>query len=89
VEQDARFENLRTQGGFLVSARQAGGRTAALEIRSTVGGTLRLVSPFGVVRARLADAAGPQILKPDAQGLIQLKTQPGQRWTFEAGSPGN
>ncbi len=81
--QDARFENLRTQGGFLVSARQAGGRIAALEIHSTVGGALRLVSPFGAVRVRSADGAQTHALQPDARGVIQLDTQPGQRWLFE------
>jgi hypothetical protein len=87
ADRDARFENLRTQGGFLVSARQTGGRIAALEVHSTVGGPLRLVSPFGVVRARRAGADESQNLPPDAQGLIQLDTQPGQRWSFEPAAP--
>jgi hypothetical protein len=81
--QDAQFENLRAQGGFLVSARQAGGRIAALEIHSTVGGTLRLVSPFGAVRVRSADGTPTRVLHPDARGVIQLDTQPSQRWFFE------
>lgn len=85
--QEARFENLRAQGGFLVSARHADGRTAALEIQSTVGGTLRLVSPSGAVRARLGDGAEPRVLQPDAQGVVQLDTQPGQRWSFTPATP--
>jgi hypothetical protein len=45
-EQDAIFTNLRAQGGFLVSAEQKAGKVTKLEITSTVGGTLRLLSPW-------------------------------------------
>ena len=45
-EQDAKFANLRAQGGFLVSAEQRGGRVVKLEIVSTVGGKLRLLNPW-------------------------------------------
>jgi hypothetical protein len=45
-EQDAKFTNLRAQGGFLVSAEQKDGKLAKLEITSTVGGTLRLLNPW-------------------------------------------
>ena len=45
-DQDARFTNLRAQGGFLVSAEQKGGKVTELEITSTVGGKLRLLEPW-------------------------------------------
>jgi len=45
-EQNAKFANLRAQGGFLVSAEQTDGIVTKLEITSTVGGTLRLLSPW-------------------------------------------
>jgi len=45
-EQDAKFTNLRAQGGFLVSAEQKNGEVTKLEITSTVGGTLRLLNPW-------------------------------------------
>lgn len=45
-EQDAKFSNLRAQGGFLVSAEQKDGELTKLEITSTVGGRLRLLSPW-------------------------------------------
>jgi hypothetical protein len=45
-EQDAKFTNLRAQGGFLVSAEQKDGKVTKLEITSTVGGTLRLLDPW-------------------------------------------
>ncbi len=45
-EQDAKFTNLRAQGGFLVSAVQKDGKVTKLEITSTVGGTLRVLNPW-------------------------------------------
>ncbi len=45
-ERDARFTDLRAQGGFLVSAEQKDGEVTKLEITSTVGGTLRLLNPW-------------------------------------------
>ena len=44
---DVSFDRLRAEGGFIVSASRAGGRTARVEVRSTVAGTLRLRDPFG------------------------------------------
>jgi len=44
-EKDAKFTNLRAQGGFLVTAEQKAGRVVKLEITSTVGGKLRLLDP--------------------------------------------
>ncbi len=40
------FERLRAQGGFVVSARRGGGRTAEVSITATVDGVLRLQDPF-------------------------------------------
>jgi len=45
-DKDAAFADLRAQGGFLVTAEQKGGKVLRLEIRSTVGGKLRLLSPW-------------------------------------------
>jgi hypothetical protein len=45
-EQDARFENLRAQGGFLVTAEQRAGKITRLRIVSTAAGTLRLLDPW-------------------------------------------
>lgn len=45
-DQDAAFSTLRTQGGFLVSAEQKAGKVVSVEIKSTVGGKLRILSPW-------------------------------------------
>lgn len=44
---DAAFENLRAEGGFLVSARRRGGTVAAVRIEATADGTMRLRDSFG------------------------------------------
>ena len=44
---DASFTRLRAKGAFLVSAEMKGGRVTRVEIESLVGGTLRLIDPFG------------------------------------------
>jgi hypothetical protein len=75
-EKDARFAGLRAQGGFLVSAEQREGRVAKLEITSTVGGKLRLVSPW------LAIAVDGRKLTPDSRGIVEFATSPGERLTF-------
>ena len=77
-EQDARFENLRAQGGFLVSAEQREGRVTKLEITSTAGGKLRLLSPWPAV------AVEGRALEPDAQGIVEIATKPGETSVFTA-----
>jgi len=44
---DVSFDRLRAEGGFVVSATRVAGRTARVEVRATVAGTLRLRDPFG------------------------------------------
>jgi len=45
-DKNASFTNLRAQGGFLVSAEQKDGKVVKLNIKSTVGGKLRLINPW-------------------------------------------
>jgi alpha-L-fucosidase 2 len=44
---DASFEELRAEGGFVVSAHRKLGATSDVRVRATVPGTLRLRDPFG------------------------------------------
>jgi hypothetical protein len=80
-EKDARFHNLRAQGGFLVSAEQTDGRVQQVVIESTVGGRLRLLSPWPKPLLESKAEAG-QPLRPDGEGIIELDTRPGQRLVF-------
>jgi hypothetical protein len=73
-DKDARFKNLRAQGGFLVSAEQKGGKVTLLEITPTVNGRLRLVDPWtgkisehAAVAGKTLSFAPQQVLKPDTQ----------------------
>ena len=71
---DASFETLRTQGGFLVSAEQKGGKVVRLEIRSTVGGRLRIKNPWpGQVVL-----SGSTPLTEDRDGIVTLQTSRGE-----------
>jgi alpha-L-fucosidase 2 len=44
---DCSFAGVRAEGAFLVSAAREGGRVRRVEVRSEVGGPLRLVNPWG------------------------------------------
>jgi hypothetical protein len=83
-EKSARFENLRAVGGFLVSAEQAGGEVRQVEVLSTVGGRLRLVSPWSSTAVKRSDSAAPVPLKPDGGGIIEIETKAGERMLFIA-----
>lgn len=43
---DVSFERLRAEGGYIVSAKRAGGHTMAVTITATADGILRLPNPF-------------------------------------------
>jgi hypothetical protein len=64
-EKDAKFTNLRAQGGFLVTAEQKAGNIVKLEITSTVGGKLRMLNPWtGKVDERETNPGEKLTLKP-------------------------
>jgi hypothetical protein len=46
---DAAFENLRAEGGFIVSARRVAGKTVSVIITATVDQSVQLTNPFGDV----------------------------------------
>ena len=74
--QNAQFHHLRTQGGFLVSAVQRDGKVIQLDVTSTAGGELRLLSPWPVVQAN------GKTLRPDTLGIISLSTRAGGSYSF-------
>jgi hypothetical protein len=81
---DARFRRLRTQGGFLVSSSFVDGKIDSVEVESTAGGPLRLVSPWPEVAVRSAAEMPARLLTPDAWGVVQVSTRPGDRLVFKA-----
>jgi hypothetical protein len=76
ADKDASFRNLRTQGGFLVTAEQRDGKITRLEIESTVGGKLRLLSPWPTLKV------AKRTLKTDKQGVVELATEAGDKFSF-------
>jgi len=78
---DARFQNLRAQGGFLVSAERKDGGIGEIQIVSTAGGELRLASPWPAIGIRRNEGS-TQSLRADQQGIVSCPTNPGERVTF-------
>jgi hypothetical protein len=76
-DKDAKFSGLRAQGGFVVSAEQKGGQVVRLEIESTVGGKLQLVSPWKTI------TADGKVLQQNGQGLVSLDTRKGETLIFK------
>lgn len=78
----ASFENLRAQGGFLVSASRTDEKITALQVTSTAGGPLRIALPW----------ENPQVQRPGADwvsvelvdGIAKLETTPGEVLSFRA-----
>ena len=75
-DKPARFFNLRAQGGFLVSASQSAGKVEQIAITSTVGGRLRLLSPWPTISVGREDTGHQIVLRPDARGVVELDTHP-------------
>jgi hypothetical protein len=79
-EHNARFTNLRAQGGFLVTAEQTGGEVARVEIVSTVGAELKILSPWPAVKVERT--RGKETLQPNADGILKIDTTSGERIVF-------
>ena len=80
-DKPASFENLRTQGGFLVSAKQdKNGNIAPIKITSTAGGTLRIKNPWKTIKA--TKNGKPALLKIDKKRIATIKTKPKDQITL-------
>jgi hypothetical protein len=64
-DKDARFTDLRAQGGFLVSAEQKDGKVTKLEITSTAGGKLRWLDPWSRKVLERKTQSGEKLLLPE------------------------
>jgi len=81
-DETAACTNLRTQGGFLVSAKSEAGNVKTLKIESLYGRPLRLASPWPSIQARVAGKGTFQPIEKDVRGIVELNTQPGEVWEF-------
>ncbi len=70
--QNARFDKLRAQGGFIVSSEFTNGRVTSATIESTAGRELCLLSPWKTIHVNGTKAD----IGPD--GLLTMTTKPGE-----------
>ena len=80
-DKPAEFRNLRAQGGFLVSAETTGGGVTGVEVTSTVGGSLRLLSAWEKVS--LGRRSGSEQVELQEDGVVLVETEVGERVTFQ------
>ncbi len=85
LDQPAWFRQLRAQGGFLVSGACENGQMGAITIQSTVGGMLRVLSPWD--RTVIQCGADRRLATLDDQGVIALHTQAGEVILLEQANP--
>jgi hypothetical protein len=76
----ARFHDLRTQGGFLVSAVMAEDGVKQVVVESTVGGPLRLQSPWQEISVMRGDTR--ELHAADQRGIVTLETREDDRLIF-------
>ena len=82
-DKEAHFQRLLAEGGFEISASQVDGQVTQLQINSTAGGQLRLLSPWPSITVERNGVLST--LKPDDRGIVELKTQPGDSLRFTSG----
>lgn len=78
---NAEFSNLKARGGFLVSSKQTDGVITDLVVESTVGGELKLVSPWSTIKVKKPTGIIVS-LKPDSHGIISVHTVKGEKLEF-------
>jgi hypothetical protein len=81
-DKPAQFHNLRAQGGFLVAAVMADGGVKHVAVTSTVGGRLRLLSPWQKIT--VVRNGKPEALATDERGIVILETRPDDQMVFAA-----
>ena len=80
----ASCNDLRTQGGFLVSAEGSVAEVEKLQIKSLYGGELRLLSPWQKIEACGTDDQNYMSLEPDKNGVVTIQTKVGETWIFRS-----
>ncbi len=80
---DGHFSNLLAQGGFEVSADQVGGAITNATIRSTVGGTVKLVSPWKTGFTVAEQQSSASVPVQTANGIASFPTEPGKTYVLK------
>ena len=79
ADKDAAFYKLRTAGGFLVSAKQSGGKLRRVCIEATAPGELRLINPWPGEVQLTQDGKPARLLSGHE---LRLKAAGGDLWEF-------
>jgi hypothetical protein len=87
INMDASFRDLRAQGGFLVSALQKDSRIEEIEILSTSGGLLRMVSPWPNVKLKRGTRKSWENILPGEEGIVSFETAKGEVYILSENSP--
>lgn len=77
---DVAFQNMRTEGGFLLSAERSRGRVTFVRVLSTHGGELRLHNPWPGRAKLLRPGKAREILEG---GRLRMATQRGEEFRLE------
>ncbi len=75
---DAHFTDLLAEGGFLVSADQVGGSIANVRIESSVGGPVKVVSPWKSGFTVTEKASSSAVPVQTANGISSFPTEAGK-----------
>jgi len=84
---NAKFTRLRAQGGFLVSAELTNSVIGDINVRSTAGGTVKLVSPWTGIQVKFQDGTVQQLAQ-DSLGIVNVNTVSGQTYIFQKATTG-
>ncbi|MBK8506036.1 MAG: hypothetical protein IPL46_29880 [Saprospiraceae bacterium] len=76
---DISFQQLRTVGAFLVSAKREGGSVTQVKIKSTSGGILKLKNPF-----KNNDFECSQAYQIDQENVLHFQTTRGDEIEFKS-----
>ena len=83
-EKDGAFQNLRAQGGFLVSAEQKDSEITSMEIVSTVGGKFQFVSPWVKTQVESESNGIFKEIEIDENGIATFETRAGEKYIISA-----
>lgn len=79
---DVAFENLRTEGAFLVSVKKSGGQVSEVKIVSEKGGKTKLKLPF---KTWFSNTLKNAAIDRSEQGFLTLSFKPGASITIKNG----
>lgn len=80
-DKNASFSDLRARGGFLVSAKQKSGTISNFTVESTIGGELKLVSPWSSIGVKYPDGRKVSLTQ-DSLGVVKVNTTKGEKLVF-------